>query len=155
MLNLWKRHLKKCPHKDIYYRRCTCPVWAMGVFQGTFMRKSLGTRSWERGSQIIREWEDSLTSETATVEIAGERFLEDAKARHLSVDTQNKYKLMFREMTKHFGTKELRGISVDDLSAYRESWEMAPITALKKVERLKAFFGFCKARGWVKENRAV
>ena len=83
------------------------------------------------------------------------RFLEDGKSRHLSVDTLNKYKLMFREMTAFFGKKDLNGISVDDLSSYRSSWKMAPITSQKKLERLKAFLGFCKTRGWVRENRGV
>ena len=155
MLSLWKRHLKSCPHKDIYYRRCACPVWAQGAFQGEFIRKSLDTRSWERGIEIIREWEDSQNAEVLDIEAAGLRFLEDAKARHLSAETQNKYKFLFREMAGFFGTKELNGISVDDLSAYRESWKLAPITALKKFERVKAFLSFSKARGWVKENRAV
>jgi len=127
----------------------------MGTFQGEFIRKSLNTTSWERGTAILREWEDSDNHETFDVERAGERFLEDGKSRELSVDTLNKYRLMFREMTAFFGKKELGGISVDDLSAYRTSWKMAPITSLKKLERLKAFLGFCKARGWVKENRAV
>jgi len=93
--------------------------------------------------------------ETFDVELAGARFIEDAKSRHLAVETTNKYKLMFKEMGDFFGKKELKHISVDDLSAYRNTWKMAPITSLKKLERLKAFLGFCKARGWVKENRAV
>jgi integrase/recombinase XerD len=155
MLNLWRRHLKSCPHTSTHFRRCKCPVWVMGTFEGEFIRKSLNTTSWERGTAILREWDDSANIETFDVGRAGERFLEDGKSRQLSTDTLNKYRLMFREMTAFFGKKDLRSISVDDLSAYRSSWKMAPITSLKKLERLKAFFGFCKARGWVKENRAV
>ena len=127
----------------------------MGTFEGEFIRKSLDTTSWERGTQVIREWEDSLNVETATVQSAAERFLEDGNSRHLSADTLNKYRLIFREMTEFFGTKDLKAISVDDLSAYRSSWNMAPITSQKKLERLKAFFRFCKTRSWIKENRAV
>jgi site-specific recombinase XerD len=128
----------------------------MGSFRGEFVRKSLNTTSWERGTAILREWEDSEKQhESLDVEDAGERFLEDAKSRHLSIDTLNKYKLIFREMSEFFGKKQLNAISVDDLSLYRSSWKMAAITSLKKLERVKAFFGFSKNRGWVKENRAV
>src|SRR5207248_8506399 len=142
MLNLWRRHLKSCPHTSTHFRRCKCPVWVMGSFQGEFIRKSLNTTSWERGTAIVREWEDSEKHETLDVESASERFLEDARSRHLSLDTLNKYKLIFREMLEFFGKKDLNAISVDDLSAYRASWKMAPITSLKKLERMKAFFGF-------------
>ena len=154
MLCLWKRHLKKCPHKDIYYRRCTCPIWAMGTFQGQFIRKSLGTRSWERGTQIIREWEDSSNVEVVTLEQAAAKFIEDCKSRHLSVDTENKYKLLFKELTAYFSNREVQHIKLDDLSTFRASWNVSPITALKKLERMKSFFKFCEDRKWIKSNPA-
>ena len=139
------------------YRRCRCPIWVVGTLRGEFLRKSLNLANWEKAQATIREWEtdDSTDVETFNVEKAGERFIEDATSRHLAVETTNKYKLMFREMSDFFGHKELKHISVDDFSSYRSSWKMAPITSLKKLERLKAFLGFCKARGWVKENRAA
>jgi integrase/recombinase XerD len=157
MLNLYRRHLKACPHRSMKYRRCKCPVWVVGTLRGKFMRKSMNLWNWEKAQSTIRNWEtdDAANVEIYDVERAGEKFIEDAKSRHLALDTTNKYKLMFAEMTEFFGKRELKHITVDDLSAYRASWKMAPITSLKKLERLKAFFGFCRARGWVKENRAV
>jgi integrase len=119
------------------------------------MRKSMDLTNWEKAQRTIRQWE----SEDADVEVynaerAGKRFIEDAKSRHLSTDTINKYKLLFAEMQIFFGNRELRHITVDDLSAYRSSWDVSPVTSLKKLERLRAFLKFCQARGWVRENRA-
>jgi integrase/recombinase XerD len=63
--------------------------------------------------------------------------------------------LMLAEMKKCLGPVEIRGITVDDLGRYRETWKAAPITAVKKLERLRAFFKFCVDRGWCKFNPAV
>lgn len=35
---------------------------------------------------------------------------------------------------------------------YRASWDFAPLTALKKFERLRSFFRFCAAAKWVTDN---
>jgi integrase len=41
------------------------------------------------------------------------------------------------------------------LRAFHASWDSAPITALKKVERLRAFFRFVQEAGWATENPAA
>jgi len=43
---------------------------------------------------------------------------------------------------------------VDELRAYREKWTVAPITAHKKLERLKTFFRFSHDSGWIGKNPA-
>lgn len=66
-----------------------------------------------------------------------------------------KYKLMLAEMKKCLGAVKIRGITVDDLGRYRETWKAAPITAVKKLEHLRAFLKFYVDRGWCKFNPAV
>jgi integrase/recombinase XerD len=156
MLSLYRRHLKSCPHRSMTYRRCRCPIWVVGTLRGTFMRKSLDLRNWENAQSTVREWESEHAEiEKHDVETAGTKFVQDAESRNLAGETLNKYRLLFAEMTEYFGKKELKYISVDDLARYRATWKLAPITSQKKLERLRAFFKFCKSRGWIKDNRAV
>jgi integrase/recombinase XerD len=84
----------------------------------------------------------------------GVRFIADAEMR-LAKETVGKYRLMIDEMKDSLGSIEIQAITVDDLSHYRESWKCAPITAAKKLERLRAFFRFCLDQGWCKFNPAV
>jgi len=58
-------------------------------------------------------------------------------------------------MVERFGLRPVDGVSVDDLSEYRASWGMAPHSAHKKIERMRAFFRFCVDRGWIAENPAA
>jgi hypothetical protein len=49
MLTLYRRHLKRCSKKDErYWKRCSCPMWVEGTVNGTYIRHSLQTASWER-----------------------------------------------------------------------------------------------------------
>jgi len=65
-----------------------------------------------------------------------------------------KYRLLERELTAQFGNMPVNGISVDELSKYRESWELSGISSQKKVERLRTFFRFCMDRNWCEKNPA-
>src|SRR5439155_780600 len=89
-----------------------------------------------------------------TIQSAGDRFVEDATSRHLSQETVNKYRLLFREMVAYFGSREVKHIGVADLASFRATWEMGALTSLKKLERLRSFFKFCEDRKWVSSNPA-
>ena len=43
MLNLYRRHVRKCPHraKGQAYTKCSCPIWCDGELNGKRYRKSL------------------------------------------------------------------------------------------------------------------
>jgi integrase len=43
---------------------------------------------------------------------------------------------------------------LDDLREYRETWNCGPITARKRLERLRTFFKFCHESGWSDSNPA-
>src|ERR1700730_396291 len=58
-------------------------------------------------------------------------------------------------MVARFGIHSVDGVGMQDMSEYRESWKLAPISARKKIERLRTFFKFCEQRKWSDENPAV
>lgn len=155
MLNLWRRHLSRCPHKLRKFKRCSCPIWVQGTLHGQWMKKSLGIRNWEAAQKIVRSWEARIEGGSVSVKEAFERFLGDCEARHLGDATLGKYRLLAREMTARFGSRPADAVSVHDLSEYRESWELAGISSQKKIERLRTFFRFCLERGWVERNPAL
>jgi hypothetical protein len=47
------------------------------------------------------------------------------------------------------GYRYLSEIGVKALIEYRSSWQFAPLTALKKFERLRLLFRFCHSAKWM------
>jgi integrase/recombinase XerD len=139
------------------YRRCGCPIWVFGSLQGKRVRKSLETVNWQRAQEIILKWQtdDSPDVESLTMADATARFEADCEARKLRAASLGKYQLLFRELKELYGKKRLRAITIDDLSEYRQSWKLAPISSRKKLERLKTFFKFCTDRGWMRSSPAL
>jgi integrase/recombinase XerD len=153
---LYRRHLKACPHKSMKYRRCRCPVWAVGMLNGEFLRLSLNTVSWERATRMVREWELSGSkAESVSVSEACEKFIAFCEAKHLSPTTLKKYKLLTRELKDEFGARPVSRVSADDLDSYRKTWSMKASSARKKLERLRKFFRFCMEREWTHKNPAT
>jgi site-specific recombinase XerD len=92
---------------------------------------------------------------TLTLARAQEDFLRDAEARGLRESTLRKYRVMLAPLTA-FSEQEGRPFLVQfDLPAlrrFRESWLDGGISALKKLERLRAFYRFAHESGWIPEN---
>lgn len=153
MLKLYRRHMARCPHTRRTETKCSCPLWVQGTLRGKWMKKSLGVRSWEAGQKIVRDWEAGSVP-SATVKEACEAFSNDCKARNLSAASLGKYNLLTQELTHQFVDQPVSWISVQDLRDYRESWTLSPISARKKLERLKTFFRFCQESGWISANPA-
>lgn len=154
MLTAYRRHRASCKHRSRRYKGCFCPIWIQGVLEGKPVRRSLDLTNWEAAQKRIRELEIHGEGNALPVREACERFLADCKARGIGTAQTGKYKLLTEELTKEFGTWSLRRISVDDLRKYREGWDLAPITASKKLERLRTFFKFCYDSGWIQQNPA-
>lgn len=87
-----------------------------------------------------------------TLSQATERFLDDMHALKRSPDTIAKYSLFFKSMAAL--SEKLREITTDYQSRVREGWKMSPISARKRLERMKTFFRFCRDRGWITSNPA-
>jgi len=59
MLNLWRRHTPKCPHrrKGRFYVKCTCPIWVDGELNGKRFRRSTGVKDWQRALRKLAAWD--------------------------------------------------------------------------------------------------
>jgi site-specific recombinase XerD len=52
------------------------------------------------------------------------------------------------------GLHNLRQVSVEGLRQFRQAWTDSPLYATKNLERMRAFFRFCREAGWIKEDPA-
>ena len=59
MLDLYRRHTPKCPHraKGQGWTKCSCPIWCDGTLNGKRVRRSVGLRDWARAVKRIERWE--------------------------------------------------------------------------------------------------
>ncbi len=163
MLTIYRRHKKNCAHKNEgrAYRRCKCPIWVDGMLGRTEIRESLKLQNWEKAQEKIREWESkgipTEQVEAVTVEQACQAFLRDAAARDLRTSTLKKYRALFSQLKAFADNQGLLFIKQYDLAIlrlFRESWTDSGISALKKLERLRAFFRFAHESGWTEGNPA-
>lgn len=165
MLTIYRRHLKDCDHRGEgrAYRRCKCPVWADGFLGDREIRQSLKTRDWQKASDQVHAWEsrgrieEEPRDEAVTVAQACARFLRDARARKLRRPTLYKYRLLLRRLRDFADARGARFISEMDLEQvrdFRSGWSDQNLSALKKLERLRAFFRFCQDGDWLPDNPA-
>ena len=53
MLSVYTRHHPDCKNAgDKDWRRCSCPKWIWGAVNGTFIRRSARTHSWEEAEEV-------------------------------------------------------------------------------------------------------
>jgi integrase/recombinase XerD len=164
MLTLFRRHRKSCPHKSEgrSYRRCQCPIWVDGTVGAVDIRRSLDLRDWQKAQAWVRDREvegrtTAEQTEPVSIEQAWERFLGDAEARKLHEATVYKYRFVARQMkdfAQRNGFRFLNEINADALGLFRQEWKDGPRSGLKKLERLRAFFGFAQRRKWISDNPA-
>jgi len=70
MLNLWRRHLRACPHRLRTYKKCGCPIWVQGTLNGKWLKKSLDLRNWESAQRLVRDWEGGAGVQSVSVKEA-------------------------------------------------------------------------------------
>ena len=162
MLTIYRRHKGKCKHAaDRISKLCRCALWAKGTLEGKPYQKSLKTRSFERAQQVIRDIEDGTIEAAPAITLthASKAFLADLQAQNRTSDTIRKYKLLFSHLEKFGDANHLHGIpefTFEQLAAFRAGWtEKGVNTKNKKLDRLKAFFGFCHDAGMVLKNPAT
>jgi integrase/recombinase XerD len=142
--------------------KCSCTFWVDGFFDGKEVRKALKTRNQQRALDAVRQWRSAASEpdegdEPFTIQQALDKFLADAKARQLNESTIYKYRLLFKQIgkfAKERGLRYLKELNLPMLDDFRSEWKDGPRSALKKLERLRAFFGFALRRKWVGENPA-
>ncbi len=184
MLTLYKRHTHECAEArkkagaaesvaelraDRKYRRCSCPIHAEGTLRvDGFVRKTTGQVKWPKAEELKRNWEDAGTLNVQppagpapqappSVEHVIDQFHRDRKACGLSPGTLKKYR-QFTDLLNEFcvgrGVVYITQFGTDYARAFRESWTGASITNLKRLERMKAFFAWVRAQGWIETNPA-
>src|ERR1017187_6536464 len=96
MLNLYRRHLQKCPHraKGAGYTKCSCPVWCDGELNGERYRHSLGTRNWGRAGFRLAKLEAPGARQPKPIPEAIEAF--HTSVGNLAVATRTKYQRVLR-----------------------------------------------------------
>ena len=167
MLNIHRRHRKRCKHRHEgrLWRHCDCPIHLDGFLNGRRIRQTLGTRNWTRAKEMERDWEiagrvveEEQPQQLTSVADACKAFLADAKARNLRPATLYKYDLLFRQLQKfadNAGLTVINKFDLDALRCFRESWPNRNIAGKKKLEALRTFFQFCWEGGWISQNPAT
>ena len=165
MLTLYRRHLKGCSKaSDRFYKRCACPMWVEGTANGTYLRRSLKTASWERATELSRIIEESdKPAETP------ERKDDPSRSFRLSPSTwrmqrrgnsrmrpSTSLKIQLRKQflgwCKAEGYKLLKEFDLRAAQSFRASWTDGGLAKKKKQERLTGFFWFCIRAGWLTAN---
>lgn len=164
MLRLYRRHRTTCPQTSERYRRCSCPVYVEGTLRGEYVRKALDLTSWTAAASLIAKWNDageigSVKAESPAIAEAVEKFIADAKARHLGWETIRKYENLLTQRLLAWcdakGYRLLKQLRVEELREFRASWTDGPNYAAKNLERLRAFFRFAEQAEWIRKNPAL
>jgi integrase len=172
MITLYRRHLlanplanpprPACPATgDRYYKRCKCPMWAEGTTPTGYIRKSLGTNSWEAADDLKKKLEQGESIErkqAKRTEDAADRFVTDKQIQGKAEGTQ---KIAQRRMEEfkawciQEGYTYLTEVDTEALDRYRQTWPGISSTKAHKQGTIYNFFSYCLNMGWVGENPAA
>jgi integrase/recombinase XerD len=167
VITRYRRHKPTCPQfgkpREVVHK-CRCKIWADGFLGGAEIRRSMDTRDWTKSAKIVQEWEAAdripieKTDDRILLTAAWDAIITDLETRAISNGTIRKYKLLRRQMESFSVDRGLlfaRDFDLELIGKFRSTWNDAPRTAIKKLERLRAFFNFCRDRKWVEENPAA
>ena len=165
MLSIYRRHLKTCPRRNEgrAYRRCKCPVWVDGFFNGAEIRQSLRVQTWDDAERELEKLKCRLTRSggttdgPVTLKHAWDEFVKDAEARNLREATIRKYKYLRADMERFAvdtGLRFVQEFNLEQLRQWRGKWPNKNLSAVKKLEFVRCFLRFAHDAGWVGENPA-
>jgi integrase/recombinase XerD len=165
MLTSYRRHKANCPHKGEgrAYRRCSCPIWVDGVFDGLEIRQSLRVRTWEDAERELEKLKRRFTEGSApadgpaTLKQAWDEFIRDAEARNLREASLRKYRYLRTDMERFAesaGLRFVREFDLEQLRKWRSTWPNKNLSAVKKLEFVRCFLRFSHDAGWIPENPA-
>jgi integrase/recombinase XerC len=158
MLNLYRRHLQKCPHraKGTEYTKCSCPIWCDGELNGRRYRRSLDLRDWQRAIRKVTALEQPGARQPKNISVAVEAF--HSSRQDLARATKAKYERVLRylqELATTRGLHEVDQFTVEDIDALRSFRTTSAVTWVKYLEILRQFFQFCLVRKWIEDNPAA
>lgn len=169
MLNIYRRHVRKCPNDSRDDLRCQCPIWIDWSIDNKRIHKSLQIREWQAAQRRARDMEadgidaylsgnGNLDHRALTVEKATTDFEADAKASGITEATLKLYRILFARLNKYckeHGYVFLKQLGVVQLREFRQSWNTySDRTASKHLERLKRFFCWCVENDWLEKSPA-
>ena len=164
MLTIFRRHRTGCPHKSRRYRRCQCAIWIEGsIGEEKVARRSLNLTSWEAAEDYVRESNRTgklggTTFSHVPISEAVELYLCDVRAR-VRASTVRLHRVLLQDQLLTWselqGFRYLKQLDVKAIIEFRAGWTCAPMTALKKFERLRSFFRFCEDAGWILKSPAT
>lgn len=160
MLTIWRRHTAGCPHrkKGRSVLKCNCPLWADGYLNGRrVLRQSLGTRDMARARRKAVMLESPEAGIYKPVDEAIKAFFENCESNGLKASTRVKYNNALNQLgvfCREHRIDDVRELTTDNLDAFRASRALKPITAVKELQLLRQFCGFCLDRKWASENAA-
>ena len=169
VVHVWTRHSADCKHAGKReFKQCRCPKWLYWHLDSKMYRESAKTRSWEKAEEKARQKEQDHElaakgkapepNEAVTIDKAVALFLADKKSQGLKPVTLKKLETMFQKQMvawcRDHGVLFLTEFTLPRLQAWRGSWADAPLAAKKKQERIRGFFAFAQANGWISSNPA-
>lgn len=159
MLTIWRRHTKTCPYRSRGRSvvKCNCPLSADGYVNGRRVRRSLGTRDMARARKIAVAFESPDERIYKSVSAGVTAFLDHCDVEGLRFSTCRKYRNTLNRLSAFCDARQLVWIgelTMDVLDAFRASRKLAPIAAVKELQLLRQFCGFCHDRRWAEENAA-
>ena len=130
---------------------------------GTYVRRSLKTKSWERAQAECNRLEQVRDPAPEKPRPAGisipdavRAYLQDAKDRGLRESTLSKLDTIFRKQFLAWAAKRrftrLADLDVVALRDFRSTWKDKPLAKSKKQSRVMGFFHFCQRSKWVHEH---
>jgi site-specific recombinase XerD len=90
-----------------------------------------------------------------TIAEAWAKFVARKEGQRLSPSWLYKFKHLEKQVLafgRERGLTYLDQLDGDELTAFRNGWEVAAVTASKRQERLHAFFSWCLQREWLPRN---
>ncbi len=157
MLNLFRRHTPKCPHRKRgrTFVKCRCPIWADGELDGKRYRRSLKVRDWARAARKLAQLEERNGVPSKSVKDAARAFLEGHQ--EWAAGTSRKYSRVLgylEDLAKRERIDSLAEFGLEALDCYRAARNICLLTWTKELQILRHFFAWCRERGWVDVNPA-
>jgi integrase/recombinase XerD len=167
MLTLWRRHNPKhCKLEGRDQRKCRCPIWISGVDDtGNKIKETTKLRDWTKAEALARHWDNTgakpVEAARVSIEDWKKAFLADAESpagKNLNPETIRKYKQLFKQLdafAEREGYRFVNQLNLAALTAFRSTWKDGPLSASKKLERLRSALKFAMKREWVTKNSAL
>jgi hypothetical protein len=147
-------------------KKCRCTIWISGVDDaGNHVRETTKLRDWTKAENLARHWDNTgarpVVEKRITIEEWKTAFLADATApagKNLGRETVRKYKQLFKQIddfAEQEGYKFINQLDLTALTGLRATWKDGPLSASKKLERLRSTLKFALRRKWINENAAL